>query len=195
MKKKYLLISLVIIIVLVSIYFLNQSTNFIPFINSGAQDGENKTSSPFNLPFRLPWQQPTETPENTNKSGGSSSESSGNGSSSSSGGSKPGESSTNKTKFIPTINYTLNINSNFEDLDMVVVYYLGGDIQNITSKPPYSVNIDANTTACVAVISSYLGTFWEVNGTTYEKTTCAGYPNGCSIYMDTTHNVTLRQYS
>jgi len=193
MKKKYLLIPIVIILILVTVYFLNQSTHFIPSVILGeTQNGENKTSGPFNLPFRFPWEQSAETPQN-NPPPSSGNGSSGSGSGSSGGG--KGGSIENKTKFIPTVNYTLNIKSNFEDLDLIAIYYLGGDIQNTTSKPPYSVNIDANTTACIAVVSSYLGTFWEVDGTTYEKTSCADYPNGCSIYMDIPHNVTLRQYS
>jgi hypothetical protein len=187
MKKKYLLVPVVIILVLVTVYFLNQSTQFIPSVNSEAQNGENKSSTPFNLPFRFPWQQPAETPENTSNGSGSSG--------SSSGSSKGSSVSTNQTKNVPTIKYTLNVNSKFSDLDFITVYYLDGVLQNNTNRPPFSINIDANTTVCVGAISSYTGTFWDVDGITYEMKSCAGYPNGCEIVMNSPHNVTFFQYS
>jgi hypothetical protein len=182
MKKKYLLVPVVIILILITVYFLNQLTQFIPSLNSEAQNGENKSSTPFNLPFRFPWQQPAETPENTSSGGGF-------------GSSKGSSGSTNQTKNVTTIKYTLNVNSKFSDLDFITVNYLDGVLQNNTNRPPFSINIDANTTACVSAISSYTGTFWDVDGITYEMKSCAGYPNGCEIVMNGPHNVTLFQYS
>jgi hypothetical protein len=187
MRKRYLSITLIVIVLVITIiYFLTLASPISVDLNQ-PQNQENQTQetgSPFTFPF-FP-----QSGKTSNKSGGGGG---GGGGGSTEGGGGGGGSTEQPTS--PKINYTLNIYSSFEDLDFITFYYLNDVFQNITYKVPYSLPIDADTTACVGLVSSYTGTYWDLDGTVCSMTACGGYPNGCNILMDKPHDITLRQYS
>ena len=189
MRKRYLLV-IIVLVIIASIffitYYLSLPTTFPNAFNEPQNQG-NETPAPFGFHIRFPWQA-TQTTTNESSGGG--------GGGQQGGGGGTGGSATNQTAPpTPKIKYTLNVDSVFEGLDFITVYYFDDILKNTTSKAPFSVEIDAETKACIGLISSYTGTYWSVDEALCSMTSCAGYPNGCEIIMDQLHIVTLRQYS
>jgi hypothetical protein len=188
MRKRYLLV-IIVLILIVSIfsitYYLSLPTTFPNAFNEPQNQG-NETSTSI-LPFRFPWEAVQTT---TNKSSG------GGGGGGGQQGGGGGEATTNQSNItIPKIKYTLNIDSGFGAIDIITLYYFNGILINLIKTTPYSIDIDADTTACVAEVSNYTGYYWTLDNIPYSMSSCSNYSNGAIVTMDKIHNITLWQNS
>lgn len=188
MRKRYLSVLITVIVFVIAFYYLSLPTSPPNILNQlqsqGNQTQENRSF--FNFPF-IPGQSNKEPSSGGGSGGGSGG--------SSSGGSKGGSSGQTNQTNTPKIYYTLNIDSGFGSTDIITAYYENDTSYNITKKTPYSIDIEANTEACVAAASSYTGYFWAVDQSSCDMINCGDYPSGCKITMDKPHNVTIFQNS
>ena len=60
---------------------------------------------------------------------------------------------------------------------------------------PFSLEVEANTTVCVAETSGAKEDRWLVDDMGCAKEKCEGYENGCYIYMDAPHTAAVTQHN
>lgn len=176
MRKKYFLIIFVILLLIAFFYIFLISPNSAFNGSGNLQNGENNSTS-----FRLP-REPEKSPQ----------EPSGGGTGIKTGGGSNGLGETNIT---PSIKQALDIESTPSGFSIITFYYSDGNFTNVTQSTPYSLNIDDNTTVCLAESTGYSGIWWQVDEMPYNMSKCYGYSNGCLVLMNQSHVVRLRQNS
>ncbi len=95
----------------------------------------------------------------------------------------------------PKVNYALNVDSIPSNLTIYVEYSINNTIFNTTQTTPLSLGAEEGTTVCVVEVTGYEGIFWLLDEVGCDFVDCGGYEWGCGVYMDGSHNATLRQYS
>jgi len=187
MRKRYLALIIAIILIFITVtavYYLSLPTSIPNILNEPKNQG-NESQGNVN-PFSLPTNQTT-----TNKSSGGG----GGGGGGEAGGGGTGAGGSTGQPNIPKVYYALNIDSGFGSTDIVTFYYENDTLVNTTRKTPYSIDIEANTEACVAAASAYTGYFWTIDQNNCDMTNCGDYPSGCNITVDGPHNITIHQNS
>ena len=181
MRKIYLaLLIVVLILIVIAVYYFSTSTApsiIIETILGVIQEQETETPT---SPSATPSQQ---IKKNATGGGGAGGEDEG------IGGSGP-EIPANATK----VNYTLNVNSFPEGLQMLTNYSINDISIVFEGSAPYSVLVESGTMACVLLSSNVKGGTvinWLVDG----EGECISYPcsgfTGCGIYMDGPHTVSV----
>jgi len=172
MKKQYLwLLPVVIILIIVAFYLLSSEPSIIEIIQEQTEATEETTGV---TPAERVSQNITE--DEANATGGGSE------------GGKGGSSYT-----VEKVNYTLSTDSFPEGLRILINYSMNGEY-NITEKyAPYSVEVESGTAACALLTSSVKGGTvikWELDGEDCELVLCAGFM-GCGIFMDSPHTAVV----
>jgi hypothetical protein len=179
MRKRYFLITFLIIAIILVSYFLLGLTE-APSNSNESQNQENKTPTPFKFSFKFPWQA-SEKPNTTGSGEGGLS------------GSAKGGGSNISSNYTQKINYTLNINSFPEGLKIYVSYSINGEKINTTIEAPYSLEIESDTITCVlpAYITGSGVLKWTLDEVDCEFSICEDSSYSCTINMNKNHFVTL----
>jgi hypothetical protein len=175
MKKRKLGAIIVASILIILVVFILLPSPVQNIIIPSTEESGNETTTPFR--FNFPWQ--TSTTQEAGGGAGGAGEGEGG------GGGGGGE----EIPYVPPkINYTLNIESYPYPLTVRTNYSINNVILNVEDTPPYSVEIESDTMACVLLISvPGTGTIkWTLDGEDCEASLCTGYM-GCSMLMNKPH--------
>jgi len=196
MRKRYLVLIIVPVLIVAIIYFLTLPTTFTNIFNEpqgqGNETQENRSS--FKFPFIFPWQ----TTTTSNKSSDGTDEGAGAGGA---GSGSAGSASEGSSEHIQK--YYATMDSVPEGLKIFVSYYNNGIKSSLASYAPFNLETDPNSPVCM-LLASVVGNNtlkWIVDEQdcqfsvceefSYNRTETLYSDYGCLINMDTDHSIIL----